>query len=205
MGADAREHRRQIERECAPDVRSWSADPYTLTAGAVCASCNNRWMSELEQRAQQLLEPMLHGRGRQLHRGGQRTLAAWALKTALMVEQSFSPGRRIIGEREHDHLYVHGQPSDDVRVWMASYDGEMPAFAHMQGADADVTQDDERGVRDLYSVTLTLGPVAFQVFGTTVPGLLDIVELRQPPLVHRIWPFDGSFIWAPRPALDDAG
>jgi len=62
-----------------------------MTTGAVCASCNNGWMSDLEGRAKPMLETMLEGRGRALHQEGQRTLAAWALKTAIMVDTSTAP------------------------------------------------------------------------------------------------------------------
>jgi len=43
-----------------------------MTTNAICAACNNGWMSNLENQAKPLVEPMLHGRGRVFHRAHQR-------------------------------------------------------------------------------------------------------------------------------------
>src|SRR4051794_34926714 len=81
---EARTHRQVFERhgEIEED-RDWESQPFKMTVRAVCRECNNGWMGDLEANAKALLGPMLDGRGRQLHRGGQLHLAAWALKTAL--------------------------------------------------------------------------------------------------------------------------
>ena len=79
-------HFQQIVQDDRDDVeRAWRREACSTTVAAVCQRCNNVWMSGLEQGAKAMLEPTLHGRGRVLHAGGQRTLAAWALKTAMMV------------------------------------------------------------------------------------------------------------------------
>jgi hypothetical protein len=203
--AGALPHRQVLDRQGQERVdREWRQQAYSWTVRAVCAKCNNGWMSLIESRAQRLFEPMLHGRGRALHEGSQRTLAAWALKTALIFEQAQNPGRRVVPEGEYHYLHEYGQPSPDVRIWMASYAGDMPGYAHMYGADADITQGDERGVRDIYGSTVAFGPVVFQLFGTTVLGLVDGMRVGSAPAVHQLWPYEGSFTWAPRPGFDDA-
>jgi hypothetical protein len=71
------------------DPSSWVQKPFEWKARAVCKSCNNGWMSDLETAAKDtLFGSALSGRGRELPRGGQRTLAAWVLKTAMMVERN---------------------------------------------------------------------------------------------------------------------
>lgn len=51
----------------------------TVTAGIVCATCNNVWMSIVEGAAQGLLTPMALGRPRTLDMQEQLTLATWAV------------------------------------------------------------------------------------------------------------------------------
>jgi hypothetical protein len=94
--------------------RGYEKSAYSVTTGMVRAQCNNGWMSRLEDRGKPFLEPMVHGRRRMLRQGEQRTLAAWALKTAIMA---------VIPPAEYAHLYEYGVPSDRVRMWMTSVTG----------------------------------------------------------------------------------
>lgn len=201
-------HRMQLDRQGQDsELREWLREAYSMTVRCVCAKCNNGWMSELESRARELFHPMLHGRGRVLHRGGQATLGAWALKTAMMFEHAQAPGRYVIPRDEYEHLYATGEPSERILIWMATYVGDMPAYGHMYGADAEVTQHDERGVRDVWGATIGFGPVVFQVFGTTLPGVHDEARTRvgSSPVVHELCPYQQSFTWSPVAGLDDTG
>lgn len=177
-----------------------------MTVAAVCQRCNNGWMAELEQRAKPMLEPMLNGRGRLLHAGGQRTLAAWVLKTAMMAEHTHGAARHAIPLEEYVHLFEHGEPSNAVLIWMAAYDGDVVAMARMFGLDADMAAgpDPDRGWRDIWGSTVTFGPVVFQVFGSHIPGLLEGIEVRALGC-HRLWPHEGSFTWTPRPGFNNHG
>jgi len=184
-----------------------------MTVRAVCATCNNGWMAALEQRAKVFLDPMFHGRGRAVHQVGQKTLATWALKTAMMAEQTHGSGPRGFPSAEYVHLSGRGEPSERIRVWMASYAGDVLASANVYGLDADLTRDswrhaglrqsDARKQRDIYGGTISFGPVVFQVFGTTLLPLLQEDLLDPPETVVQIWPYQASFIWMPRPAFDD--
>lgn len=200
---EALPHIRQVRQDGRPPLDStWRDVPYAMTVKAVCAACNNGWMSELERRAQEFLFPLLHGRGREIHRGGQRTLAAWALKTVLMFEQTQGAHRRAFPTEEHAHLLAHGEPSQRIRVWMATYAGTMPGSGRIYGLDADVTQGPDQGRRDMYGATITFGPVVVQVFGTEIAPLLDGLAINN-PITHQIWPHQGSFTCNPRIGFDD--
>jgi len=195
-----RQHARQEGR--APIDREWLTPPFRTTVSAVCAECNNGWMSRLEGRAKPMLLPMLERRGRELHREGQRTLAAWGLKTAMMSEHTLGSEKRVVPDDDYADLREHGQPSERVVVWMATYIGTMPGSVRLFGLDADVTQGPDRGRRDMWGATLTFGPVVFQVFGTTVPLLLKALDLNYPG-VQQIWPYRRSFTWTPRAGFAD--
>jgi hypothetical protein len=98
---------------------------------------------------------------------------------------------------------------------MTSYDGDILASANVYGLDADLTrgswrhagvqQSDERKQRDIYGGTISFGPVVFRVFGTALPPLLQEDLLDLPEIIVQIWPYQASFTWMPRPALDDLG
>jgi hypothetical protein len=203
-------HVYQVIHEGRPDEeRRYSKDAYSVTVRVVCKRCNNGWMSDLESRAKPYLQAMLGGHGRDLHEGGLRTPATWALKTSMMVEQLYGPKRRVIPGEEHGHLFEHGEPSERVRVWMASYAGSQAvALGSPWGVDAETNEtgprewEPDRGARDIWTVTILFGPVIFQVFGTTILPLLEGLELNTKH-THRIWPYVGDFTWVRTPGFND--
>jgi hypothetical protein len=185
--------------------RSWPQKTFTLVVRAVCQNCNNGWMSSLEQEVKPFFESAFDGRGRLLHQGLQRNLAAWALKTLMMVQHQQGPARRVIPSEEYTYLHSHIEPSSHVRIWMTAYTGTIStAVGHMYGLDADVqlTPDSDRGVRDIWGGTVVFGSVVFHMLGTSIPGLLELAEMNTLN-VHQLWPYERSFTWVPSPGLSD--
>jgi hypothetical protein len=141
-----------VQDENADEDRSWPQRAFSMTVGAVCRDCNNGWMSELEGRTKPFFEAVLQGRGRVLHASMQRELAAWALKTAMIVEHQQGPVRHVVPPEEYEHLYRRGEPSSRVLVWMAAYSGTMStAVGHMYGLEVTMESDPDpgRGQRDI--------------------------------------------------------
>lgn len=89
-------------------------------------------------------------------------------------------------------------------LWMATYGGETVAMGRMFGLDAaiEALPDPDRGMRNIWGATILFGPIVFPLFGSTIPELLEGVTMRTPGC-HQLWPYAGSFTWAPRPAFDD--
>jgi hypothetical protein len=52
----------------------------------VCQGCNGGWMSQLEAQAKPLLEPMFDGKPVTLGADQQAVLAAWTVKTLMMLD-----------------------------------------------------------------------------------------------------------------------
>lgn len=201
-------HHRQVVQDDRDDIaHSWRDKACSMTVSAVCKRCNNEWMSDLEQSAKPMLEGMLHGHGRQLHAGGQRTLAAWALKTAMMVEHSQGASRHLIGAADYAHLFERLEPSSRVRMWMAAYGGDViTAMGSNFGLDTELAggglPDPDRGAREIWSATVSFGPVVVQLLGSDIAEVLQGFKVRVRGC-HRLWPTHRSFTWMPRPALTE--
>ncbi len=52
----------------------------------LCATCNNGWMSMLENEAKPILESILDEKLKDIDAASQSTLACWAVKTAMVLE-----------------------------------------------------------------------------------------------------------------------
>jgi hypothetical protein len=92
-------------------------DTHSRTVKCVCIPCNNEWMSQLQEQAKPLIEPMLLGKPVRFHRKAQTVLSAWAAMTVMCAEYineemiSISPGDRR-------WLRIHRTAPTNWRVWI---------------------------------------------------------------------------------------
>ena len=194
-----------------PSSRTFPQRVFDQRAKVVCASCNSGWMSRLEMLNRPFLEAALQGRGRVLHEAGQRALAAWAFKTALIINHGvFRAHRTGLPLAHARHLFETGQPPEGVGIWLTAYTGEEPARVMsagmaIGGPGERVTDDNDP---NFSIVTFTFGPLAFQIAGAANPDTIGIVpaEIRFPVrVIRRLWPYRSTFTWTPIPALDGRG
>lgn len=188
------------------EERTWLQRSLDMKVGTVCGSCNNGWMSNLENTVKPFFIGAFEGRGRELHRALQRDLAAWGLKTTMMVEHQQKPARYVIPPSEYAHLYKRREPSLNVLVWMTAYMGiKTSALGHLYGLDADMAIDPDpgRGTRNIWGSTVVFGPVVFHLLGTDIPGLLTGVVMKTPN-THQLWPYKRTSTWTPTPGLSDS-
>lgn len=182
--------------------RSWPQEQYTMTVGAVCGTCNNGWMAKLEGRVKPFFEAALNGTGVVVEADLQRDLAAWALKTLMMVESQQKPAQPVILPQEYQHLHAHGEPSSEVRTWMAAYAGAVStAVGHIYALDVTAGEKNQRQ-GSLWGGTIVFGTVLFHLLGSDLPDLLDSAEMDVVG-VHQLWPHADLFTWEPKPGLDD--
>lgn len=70
-----------------PSEMRLSPEEPILTAKVVCRSCNNEWLSVIDNAAAEVLKPLIRGDDTvTLHRDGQSVFAAWIYKCALIFD-----------------------------------------------------------------------------------------------------------------------
>jgi len=190
------------------DERIYPGHPFSIEVSRVCQqTCNGGWMSDLENAVRPRLERMLLGRGSSLNVQDQTTLSTWAYKTALMVNFALPEVARAADPSEYRYLFRHKRPPPGAKGALAAYDGEPTASfrGHPLHVGSQVRGGNPRGAFNGYTLTLSVGQVAFHVFHTTVPGQElaygggDITSQLQ-----WIWPAQKDLIvWTPQPALDE--
>ena len=179
--------------------RQWRRPPFTLTVNEVCRSCNNGWMSELEGKAKPLLTPMILGEPIKLDEREQRTLASWAVKTAMVYQ--LTTEHRAIRRYEYEHLRLHLTPRSPTQVWLATRTNEEPkpsifgfrasGMAPARGAPARY---------DAYLVTLAIGYFVAQIHGHDLEMHSGALWTRRGPLaaaLQQIWPYTEPISWPP--------
>jgi hypothetical protein len=113
---------------------------------------------------------------------------------------------RAADPSEYHYLFRHKRPPPGAKVALAAYDGEPTASfrGHPLHVGSQVRDGNPRGPFNGYTLTFSVGQVAFHVFHTTVPGQElaygggDITRQLQ-----WVWPAQQDLIiWTPQPALD---
>jgi hypothetical protein len=197
----------------AGKVRSFETRLFELKVKDVCKPCNEGWMGVYEDDVRRLATGMLQGNRRHLHRGGQTSIAAWAVLKCLIGQRIYRQ-REIIPEDHYRAVYElrdEKRPPDGAQVFTAratwSTGTAQPGFFRLNGAgrlERDGGDDDER--LDGYLATLSVLDLVMLVFWPydSNPGSFDYPQ-HFLPCIRQIWPAGDSFVWPPGPALTSPG
>jgi hypothetical protein len=163
--------------------------PFTDTVRQVCEPCNNGWMHELEDASKAILARMILGGSRDLRYWRQVMVAAWAIKTAMVLD-FLSSDNRAFSDDLLESFHETQRPSLWQQVWIGSYADGSP---HTLSCSRAVrTEDDGPSPKqiDLYTVTFSVGQLAFHIVGHS-PGP-DVLRRQVPKALQSslipIWP-----------------
>jgi hypothetical protein len=196
--------------------------PFDLEVRVVCEKCNNGWMEDMESAVRPFLGPMIQAEQvTALSPDSQYSLAAWATKTALML-QDFKTGHRIVPDSEYHRFYVAKQPapgylvlvgrdiikqnSAGQKILTISGTRFMPRMKILlPGNDPRVT-DAAKGLQSgkycAFNTTFVVGPVVFLVVGHNlpIPAIPNLSLHRLVDRAVRIWPIDKPALvtWPPK-------
>jgi hypothetical protein len=200
-------------------TRIWVADfsqkPYRLRVGCVCKACNNGWMSAIESAVKPYVEPLIQGRGRQLHTFAQGLIARWAILKALVFDRMAKPEQQSIVPRFYEAFY-DARNSDMLpacfEVFAASYAGErINGIVTTQVIDFRPNEqphpDSPLGKQDVFSAIFSVGALVLQVFGRDEDGVYEWQHhKRMKQAVCRVWPPQKKpLVFPPRTRLSDSG
>jgi hypothetical protein len=201
-------------------VKTYSKRVFQDKIPIVCQErCNGGWMSRLENSVAPLLGPMIkNGWTTTLSPRSQANIAFWAVKTALVLDQ-FYPAARLIPDSEYPAFYAAQQPLPAHMVWIGRRNtpGDNLAASLKESINELQVPADDLRLPDLiradiakgqriYRVTFSVGYVALQVFGHTLPTNLQLTEGPDNfRISQRIWPSQGHMTWPPERPLEDIG
>ena len=171
----------------------------SVTVAQFCRTCNNTWMSGIDNDVKPILEPMIlrQAQAITLSPDDQICLSRWAFKTALVAEFALR-GKHVIPDKWYRDFYRRRLPPDPgCLIWTTAYGGhEKPGHAHKRTlpltGDFPVPNSElkDRKTTETFLITLAALRAVFQVFGCTDwewhPTSDGGVESQQ--LLIRLWP-----------------
>lgn len=175
----------------------------------VCASCNNDWMSRLEDAVRFRLSRMIFGEPVAATEHDVEVLAAWAFKT--LVNAAFESHRRaadLIPAELRDHLRERGTPPPDVAVDAFLVNG-LETQVRTRTKEVAVRRPGGRIVDTAVVSTALIGRLALQMVSH---GREGAPQPRRRPEVENagavLWPpaaratrADNTLVWPPSAAV----
>jgi hypothetical protein len=168
-----------------------------------CEPCNTGWMSLLESDVQMLLLSLLIGDPIRINVLGQRAIARWAIKTA-MVRGAADSLTSVHPVEDKAAIMSDAFIPDGWSVWFASSSADLDFDRHWS-MWIDRLNDAQETVREGYSqTTFQIGTFGFSVLyvdSDVNPEMQTVVETNFTKLT-RIWP-SSDFVSMPALQLMD--
>lgn len=167
--------------------------------------CNNGWLRDLEQDAWPTLSALVQGQEYRLTPAHQRSLALWAMRTALLAEFHGMIGRNI-PEPRYREFYDSRKPARDVVIWAIHYVGQYALQHHSLHVRIHIGDYLFAESPDGYCSTFVIGELALQVTGFGEGEYVPANALNVPPAIgaEKLWPPTWeTILWPPRYVLGD--
>ena len=178
-----------------------------LLAKFVCKTCNHGWMSQLESANKPLLGAFLRDITAPIDPVQQRSIAQWALKTAMVMGAVGSRKTAFYTQQERENLRTAFAIPPNTSVWLGRYTGR--AELAFTGTHGWSTKPDDPKVIHAYVTTILFGRIAVQVFSAHAPDGHPSVVINARPgpwngLLVRVWPAATRTIaWPPQLTFDE--
>lgn len=164
-----------------------------------CATCNNVWMSQLEQAVQPILTEMIEGRRIRLDAARQELVAFWVCKTTLAFESMEPTSRRFAPDAVYPALYEARAPLDRCQVWLARRRAGPSVAWHRAHTLAR-----EDTAEDGFGATLAMGQMVAHVLWHPEGAGHLLLARRLANTLIQIWPIRRQTrVWPPVMHLEE--
>jgi hypothetical protein len=181
---------------------SFPKNDLEITVGMPCGSCNNGWMSDLENAVRPFMTDMV-SRGEKvlLDDDRQRALIHWTVKTAMVYEFTGRGDESKYFRQEERREFKNSRalPSN-VWIWLGRYDDVLPVHALQLRGNVNDTAP------TVYSLTFTANFLAIQIFAyrESADALGRYPSATRSERIVQVYPLPGAWInWPPPTTIDD--
>lgn len=189
--------------------RTWQSSLFQDKIKAICKTCNNGWMSNIESDVKGVLTKLAFTYdAHNLTFEDQRKLALWVQKTTLVISRA-TGGKFDIPSSFYEQLHQQKQPLENLLVTMgwrlpltdlqtqplASFEIKQVSHAVV---DKDSVEIAKKQVEDgglIWASSLVLGNVVFQVIGSNLDGGEVTVGGIDSRILPHIHPYDKDLSW----------
>jgi hypothetical protein len=183
-------------------------DKMRVKVRAVCPTCNNGWMSRLEQQVQPILARMVfNGPPSRLRQDDQKLLAAWFTKYLMVMEWQVFTRPAFFTQDERSRFRDDQTPTAGMTIWIApmrSNPGK-PGTWVFRSVGHDLSLPPQGMDSPVIGIGYTLQLVFLVFQAAVVRGQLPKAsDSRWESLTFQIWPIHPAQQWPPTRRLRDS-
>jgi hypothetical protein len=154
----------------------------------VCTTCNNGWMSQLEDRVKPLLLPGLTGKDVSLRATDQKALSEWTFVKALVCEHS-AIGLASTPAQDRMIFYRDRTLPDYFRIYIGSHSTESVTFLLRYSCTISFSLPIQPPLldgllRNAQTITFTVGRLVFHVLSARVANFRFDTDISYPALAR---------------------
>jgi hypothetical protein len=170
----------------------------------VCGTCNNGWMSQIEEAAKEPATPLILDREFCLTAYHQRELARWFALMTMMIEFT-DPLTAALTREDRKFLAGHLDPPPIFKMWIGRYSGGQPDlhWSHHMGMSMSLTPEESGDPYkcNTQTTTIVLGALCIHTYSSTVdpdfPGYVGAP-------IKQVWPVSEEIVdWPLRIGLSN--
>lgn len=181
--------------EITANRKKWGGDPRSRRAKCVCATCNNGWMSRLQERAKPIVLALVRGAETTLSVHDQDLLSAWATMSTITSEY-LQLSHIAISARDRRQFWKTKRGLKNWKIWIGNFHRvDWKGYRkHNTWADAQTT-------------TLVFGQLYLHVASSETPDIIEHLAFPETvtnTILEQIWPARADAIrWPPRQTMND--
>jgi hypothetical protein len=183
-------------------------DLRSRTLRVVCKSCNNGWMSQLQQRAKPYLLPLILGDVTAFDARAQEILSAW-VAMFVMVAEHFDRYKVVSSQKERRFLWKNQKTPSNWKIWIGDFQkknwkGLLARFCvPISSKKHRIKRMDNRLPRpNTQAVTFVVGRLYVHVV-SSVTDIFEDWHLYRPDLLVQIWPVRRNIVAWPLTTMTD--
>jgi hypothetical protein len=158
-----------------------AGDPLRAKVRVVCASCNNTWLSQLQQQAKPHLIPLIQGQRTALGSTAQERVAAWcamATMTAEFIDPD--PHSIAVSPADRDWLMQNRTAPPGWRIWIGNYRRKnwIPRWVHftfpmLEAHEMPAQNDPIPPYPNTQATTFTVGQLYVHAMSSAYPKTIE--------------------------------
>jgi len=186
---------------------NWTTAKPELSVKWLCTSCNNGWMSRLEDEAKPVLESILDDKLKDINASAQSTIARWAVKIAMVLESIDSNRTWFYADDERQLMGAVQSLPPRTSVWIAKCINQPNIYSAAKDLWTTPSND---GIH-AYATTMAFGSLALQIVSIkTLAAIPENVTLTYnvsegpwDKTLVQVWPTtQNSLAWPPQYGLN---
>lgn len=179
-----------------PKHRKTNGRIWTKKIKVVCKTCNETWMSQIEEKAKAIILPIMTGQDHQITQDGCLIISQWmTLKVMIAEHNNLNDPTVIVTTQEMRRQFREKlEIPENFWIWICKCGAPGWEATYIRStATISLEPTLSHRNRNIQCITLGIGDILIQALHTSVKDLK--LHFKKPPLITQIHPTSDNIRW----------